>query len=261
MSTPRFNVGIWLFAVLAASSVSGQDRPSSNPQAVAYATRSIAAMTGGARISDVTLTANVTWIGGSEPEAGTGILLAKGTSGSRIDLALNSGGKRTEIRSAENGPAGRWVNPDGKSGKYAFHNCWTDAAWFFPASSSLANFADTRFVFSYIGEETWNGLSVRRLRVYQVQEGFKEVQRLSTMDYFLDPTSSLPLGMTFKTHPDKDMNGEILTEVRFADYELVDGIEVPSHIQHFQNGALVMDITVTAASFNTGLSDDAFDAH
>jgi hypothetical protein len=116
-------------------------------------------------------------------------------------------------------------------------------------------------VFSYIGEETWNELSAKHLRVYQVQRRFKEAQRLSTMDFYLDPASSLPLGVAFKTHPDKDMNAEISTEIRFADYALVDGIEVPSHIQRFQNGALLLDVTVTGAAFNTGSPDDIFDTH
>ncbi len=235
--------------------------PVSDPQAVAFAAQSVAALTRGTAISGVRLTANVTWIAGSEPEEGTGVLLAKGTSESRIDLALSSGGKRTEIRNSLNGPAGKWVNPDGKSGRYAFHNCLTDAAWFFPALSSLGKSSDRRFVFSYLGEETWNELSAKHLRVYRVQKGFKEAQRLSAMDFYLDPASSLPLGVAFKTHPDRDMNAEISTEIRFADYRLVNGIEVPFHIQRLQNGALLMDVTVRGAAFNTGLPDDVFDTH
>jgi hypothetical protein len=38
------------------SSVFGQNRPTSSPQPVAYAAESIAALTGGITISDVTLT-------------------------------------------------------------------------------------------------------------------------------------------------------------------------------------------------------------
>jgi|HubBroStandDraft_3_1064219.scaffolds.fasta_scaffold207317_2 hypothetical protein len=59
MSTPRVALGICLFAVLALSSVFGQNRPTSSPQPVAYAAESIAALTGGITISDVTLTGSV----------------------------------------------------------------------------------------------------------------------------------------------------------------------------------------------------------
>jgi hypothetical protein len=57
------------------------------------------------------------------------------------------------------------------------------------------------------------------------------------------------------------MNAELSTEVRFADYKLVNGVEVPFHIQRIQSGAVLIDITVTGASFNTGLSDNAFQIH
>ena len=248
-----------LFEVLLlVCSISAQQSPASDPTAISLAAQSIVALTHGSAITDVRLTADVTWIGGPEPESGTGVLLAKGASESRIDLALNSGGTRSEIRNSFNGPAGKWVNPNGKSGKNALHNCWTDAAWFFPAFSSLGHIGDSRFVFSYLGEETWNGLSTKHLRVYQVQPGFKEAQRLSTMDLYLDPTSLLMLGVAYKTHADNNMNVDLLSEVRFADYRLMNGIEVPFHIQRLQGGALLTDISVTGVSFNTGSSDDRF---
>jgi hypothetical protein len=235
-----------------------QTHSASEPRAIALAAQSIAVLTHGAAISDVRLTADFTWLPGPEPERGTGVLLAKGTSESRIEVSVNSGGTRTEIRNSFDGPAGKWVNPDGKSGKYALHNCWTDAAWFFPALSSLANSADPRLVFSYVGEVTWNGLSARQLRVYQAEQASKEAQRLSPTDFYLDPTSLLVLGIAYMTHPDNNMDVDLLSEVRFADYQSVNGVEVPFYIQHLQNGAVLMDITVTNASFNTGLSEDTF---
>jgi hypothetical protein len=218
-------------------------------------------MSGHAAITDVRLTANITWLPGPELEAGSGILLAKGTSSSRIDLTLDGGGKRTEIRNNFRGPHGKWINPDGKSGDYPLHNCWTDAAWFFPALSSLGNVGDPHFVFSYIGEETWNGLSARHLRVYRLRQGMEDAQRLSTMDFYLDPSSLLLLGLTYNTHPDKNMNVNLLSEVLFADYKVVDGVQVPFRIEQLRRGALLMDITVSSVSFNTGVSDASFDTH
>jgi hypothetical protein len=234
-----------------------QSQSLSHPRAVALAAESISAITRGAAITDVKLTADVTWIAGSKPEAGTGIFSAKGNSASRVDLSTDSGGERSDIRNSFNGPTGKWINPNGESGKYVFHNCLTDAVWFFPAFSALANISDSRSIVSYVGEETWNGLSVKHLRA--MQNGAKDAQRLSTMDFYLDPTSSLPLGSSFKTHPDNNMSAEVLIEIRFADYRLVNGIEVPFRIQRIQNGALLLDATVTGASFNTGISDQTFD--
>jgi hypothetical protein len=138
MSHRSIRLLVWNLLVFAVPNfVLGQNLAVGDPQALSYAAKSIAAMTAGSAISDVRLTADVTWISGPELEPGTGVLSAKGATESRIDLALNSGGKRTEVRNSFDGPEGKWANPDGKSGKYALHNCWTDAAWFFPPLSSL----------------------------------------------------------------------------------------------------------------------------
>jgi hypothetical protein len=256
------SVLVFVGAVLT-STISAQNLPSTtkNVAGTLLAAQSIAALTHGSPISSVRLSAAVTWITGPDPEAGTGELLAKGTSESRIDLTLNGGGKRTEIRNRFRGPAGEWVNPDGKSGKYSFYNCWTDTAWFFPALSSLANVANSAFVYSYIGDETWHGLSAKHLRIYQTLDNFDEAKRLSAMDFYLDPTSLLVLGVAYKTHPDNNLSADLLTEVRYADYRLVNGIEVPFHIQRLEIGALLTDVTVSSASFNGGLSDETFATH
>ena len=255
MST-RFSVSLLL--VLAFSTPVFSQNPQSDPRAITLATKAITALTSGSAISDVRLTANIEWIAGPKPEPGTGIFLAKGNSESRIDLSLNSTGKRTEIRNSFNGPAGQWINADGKSGNYASHNCWTDEVWFLPELSSLANSSDPRFIFSYVGQETWNGLSTQHLRVYQAQNDFKQAQQLSAMDFYLDPTSLVVLGIAYKTHPDSNMNVDLPAEIRFADFRPVHGIQVPLHVQRLQSGAVMLDITVTGASFNTGVRDDEF---
>jgi hypothetical protein len=76
----RFVVVILVAITLLACSSSAQNLPpAGDSRAVALATQSIAALTHGSAISDVRLTANVTWFG-PEPEAGSGVLLAKGNS-------------------------------------------------------------------------------------------------------------------------------------------------------------------------------------
>src|SRR3954469_16622416 len=80
--------------------------PISDPIAVQLAQQSMTAMSRGSIIDDVKLTANVAWIGGADPELGSGVLLGKGTFESKVTLALSEGGKRVEIRNSSQGPAG-----------------------------------------------------------------------------------------------------------------------------------------------------------
>jgi hypothetical protein len=221
----------------------------------------VAAMTGGASISDVTINGNVISIFGSDAESGTGTLQAKGTSESRIDLNL-SGGTRTDVRNATGGiPAGAWSKNGSTATAYAQHNSWTDAAWFFPVLSSLSQTGAAKFVFSYVGLEQHGGVSAQHIRVFQLPSGVTDLrtaQRLSTVEFYLDPVSYLPLAVGFNTHADNDLNTDIPTETRFANYQTVNGIQFPFHIQRMLNGGVVLDVTVTNVSFNTGLLDSLF---
>ena len=243
---------------LLACCASAQNQPPSDPQAVAYAAQSIAALVGSTPISDLTLTGNVTWNGGVSG-TGTATLRALGTSESRMDLALTSG-TRTEIRDAQTGTLiGKWLNPNNSSGMFAYQNCQTDAMWFFPALGSLA--AVRNVVLSYIGQETRNGEAVQHLQSYLYQPNQlpgPSSQQLSAMDFYLDATTFLPAAVTYNDHPDNDADTNLLVEVDFSNYQTVSGVLVPMHIQKYQQGNLTVDVVVTSASFNTGLSLSIF---
>jgi hypothetical protein len=197
----------------------------------------------------------VTWSGS---DTGTATLRALGTGESRIDLVLTSG-TRTEIRDAQTGaPLGEWINPNGASGIFAYQNCFTDAVWFFPALGSLAG--GPNVVLSYVGQETRGGIAVQHIRSYVYQSnspsfpGPKTPQQLSTMDLFLDATTLLPLAVTYSSHPDDDANRNLPVEIDFSSYQTMSGVAVPTRIQRYLQGTLIVDLTVSAASFNTGMS-------
>ena len=237
--------------------------PVSDPQALALATQSIIALTGGAAVSDVTLSGNATWIAGSDTETGSANLQAKGTGESRVGLNL-SGGTRTEIRNDTGSyPQGASVINGGDSQAWPVHNCWINASWFFPALSFLNAAADPTLIFSYIGEEVRGGVKVEHLQVYRYLAGQKPVsisltQRVSTADYYLDSSSLLPVAMTFNTHADDDAFTNIALEIDFSMYQRVNGVQVPFHIQKLISGGLAVDITVQTVALNSGLSDSLF---
>lgn len=232
--------------------------PTSDPLAVSLAQKSIAAMTGGVVINDVTLNANVTSIIGSDNQTGTATLMAKGLTESRVNLNL-SGGVRSEVRNISNGvPTGAWQNNTGAVHAFPQHNCWTDAAWFFPPLSSLAQSANPTTIFKYVGQEQHGGVNAQHIQIYQAVLPVAAIQRMSTMDIYLDATSYLPLAIAFQVHPDTDGNTNIPAEVRFANYYVINGIQVPYRIQRMLNGTVVTDITITNVAINTGLSSSSF---
>jgi len=258
----RFAVGVPLI-LLFASVAFAQNPPQSDPQAVSFASQSIAALTGGQAIKDVTLTGDVTWSGGGSPETGTGALMAKGTAESRVDLNL-SGGLRSDIRNDSAGyPQGATSVNGGKQQAWALHNCWINASWFFPALSFLGTTSDPSLVFSYVGQESRNGRTVQHLRIYRHLTGPKPdavalTQQLSTLDVYLDAGTLLPLAFDFNMHPDDDAKTNNPVEIDFSNYQSMNGVQVPLHLQKFMQGSLALDVVVTSAVFNSGLSESLF---
>jgi hypothetical protein len=216
----------------------------------------MAAIVGQSSVSDVTLNAEVISTYGAETENGTGTFRASGPGQSRIDLNVGS-----ETRSdTRNTASGSWQKNGSAVKTYASHNCMTDAAWFFPALSSLSQTANPSYVFKYIGEEEHASVNTQHIRVSQVfpQDQSGVLAQLSTMDFYLDATSNLPVAVVFNTHADADLHVNMVTEVRFADYRKVNGVLIPFSFQKMLNGGTILTATVTSAELNTGLTTSLF---
>ena len=252
-----FRLAVAVSLLISAVCAVGQNPQSSDPFAVSLAQKSVTALTGGAPVADVTLNADVISIYGSDNETGTGSFKAKGFAESRVDMSL-SGGTRSDVRTAAGG--GAWSANGAAARPYAGHNCRTDAAWFFPVLSALAATATPNFIFKYIAQEQHGSVSTQHIRIFQIvpNDPAGILQRLGTEDVYLDLSSGLPVAVAFKSHPDNDLNTDIDTEARFANYQAVSGILIPFHFQQMINGSVVLDVIVTSAAVNTGLVDSLF---
>jgi hypothetical protein len=254
---------------LRASAQQASTTATQNPQAVALATNSIAVLSGSVQIADITLSGTATRIAGSDVGTGTVTLRAFGTLDSRMDLSLSSG-TFSEIRNAANGtPQGSWLAPNGSVGNMAMHNCFTDAAWFFPALTVLSQTSNPNLSITYVGLETKNGTSVQHLTFAAVSTvqataaaGLRgpvaSLFTLSSTDVYLNSSSLLPVAFVFSTHPDNDALTNIPVEIDFSNYQAVNGVQIPFNIQKFLNGSLFLDLTIQAASLNSGLTDSVF---
>jgi hypothetical protein len=259
----RCGVVVPLF-VLFVSLASAQTPPQSDPQAVALATQSIAALTGGNPISDITLTGNAIWTSGTDTANGTATAYGKTNVESRLDLVLG-GGNRSEVRNSAGGyPQGAWINSTGQSTPSAPQNCWTDAVWFFPTLTSLSAVnSDPTLILTYVGEETQNGRSVQHIQSYhyiasKIPNLTTSTEQMSMVDYFLDAQTLVPVSITFNAHPDDSTTTNIGVEIDFSNYQLISGILVPFHVTKIWQGNPLFDFTVTNAVVNSGLPDSLF---
>ena len=210
-------------------------------------------------LTDISMQGTVSRTAGSDVQSGTFTLEASGDSETRVVLSLD-GGEQQELRS---GPLGSKIGADGLQSPVAVHNCVTIEPWFYPGLSLQALANDPEVSILYAGSETREGVELHQLRLFrtvpgQTPEMTAQIQRLSAVDLYVDASTYLPFTLAFKTHPNDDLNVDIPVEVRFADYKVLDGIQVPTRIQRFLQGSLLLDISVSGATANSTLSDSLF---
>src|ERR1700730_13411385 len=199
--------GLSAFVFMLCTLAFGQ-QPPSNSTALSYAAQSVAAMNGGNTVSDATLTGTMnTWMAGSTADTGTASLKVSGYGESRIDMQLVSSGALSQIRDASTGIAQGEAISGGAGTQYSYQNCVTDADWFYPLFSAMAIAPNSGIVLNYIGPETFEGSSVQHVQSYYYQSGLDpaseaQVQTESTIDYYLDATTFLPVAENFNMFAD-----------------------------------------------------------
>ncbi len=234
-----------------------QSPSSSTPQALTALQSAFQALAGKTTVNDATLTGTAEWIAGSDNETGTAVLKTV-SDANRLDLSL-SGGTRSEIRSsAGGGLVGTWIGPDGVSHAIANHNLMTDAGWF-PAFTVENLLSATNAVNTYVGLETRNGSSVIHISASQHFSSLPAdsaglMQHLTQVDIYLDPSTLLPVSFVYNSHPDNNALLDILTEIRYSNYQSTAGAQIPLHVQKFVNNTLTVDLQFQTASLNTGLT-------
>ncbi|HYL85216.1 MAG TPA: hypothetical protein VE263_13350 [Candidatus Angelobacter sp.] len=250
-----------LFAIPVFPQQTATSNPQSSPQAIALLQQSLAALTGGQSITDVTLSGTARRIAGSDDESGSAILKASASLGNRIDLSLPSG-PRSEVRNVSTSEQiGSWSGTDGVAHPISQHNLVTDAGWF--SAFALVTFVSPPNVVTYVGPETRNGSSVIHLGAFQQFPGIKatvaaQLQRLSQTQIFLDSSTLLPVAITFTTHPDNNSSLDIPVEIDFSDYRNINGAQVPFHIQRYLNGSLSLDLQFQNVAINSGIPPSTF---
>jgi hypothetical protein len=256
-----------IFFSLQGGPVGGQQTSTSTspPQASTLLMQAAAALSGSVTVSDVTLTGTAQNIAGSDNESGTASLKAMSAGESSINLSL-SGGTFSEIRSFDsyNSPVGTLTGLDGVQHTIPYHNLQTDSSWFFPALTVEKLTSVTGLIGTYVGQETLNGQSALHVSFAQpvpVAAGGPNasiMQHLTQMELYLDPATALPIALSFATHPDNNELYDIPVQILFSNYQSVNGVEIPFHVQKFLNGTLALDLQMQSAVLNSGLTASGF---
>jgi hypothetical protein len=260
----RFRITFLIsFAFFLTVSLAGQQSSTSSVQALSLLQKSLAALTGGQSINDITLSGTARRIAGSDDETGSVTMKVLMTRGGRIDFSFPSG-LRSDIRNfAATPPGGAWSGPDGTLHAIAYHNFLSEPVWFAPVAAVATALSNANYVSTYVGHETRNDGAVEHITVNQQLPGAvgdtSFFQKLSQLDLYLDSATLLPLAMDFCVHPDTNAAQNIPIEVLFSDYRVVNGMQMPFHVERFANNTLVYDLQIQNVSINSGLSASQFE--
>ena len=268
-----FPLALSFFLLPIALAAQGTSPPTIVPprpgRSIALALKSMAAQAGGAPANDVTLTGTITLAGG--PNAGSGAITLSATRDGKSQVSMNlPSGQQTEARSySPMSHTGTWTGPDGASHDFSVLNTLgPHPAWYFPAFVMQSGFMSTQYFAGDLGPATWDGASVEHLQIFRRPSSARYkpavvnpfLKQMSQHDIYLDPASLLPVAMTFNVHldsanathllvPEGTPAGDYLEEVRFSDYQQVQGRPVAFHVQVYFNGVLFADIHLASANF------------
>lgn len=256
------NLGIFLLAAQL-SATDSHKRPQQPQSGISWAQQAMLALTGGTQVTSLTENGSVTWTIGNNQGTGNIAMQSSSNTNSQITLSTTAG-NRTETRSWASdgsGPIGQWTDLQGNQHQMAQYNCWTDAVWFFPALSMLSDNSDPTMIYNDLGPEQYNGHNVEHIQAYRFisslpQDVEADLQRLSTVNYYLDSQTAIPVAMTFSTHADTDMNVNLPVVLTFTQYQTIDGIQVPLTITRFHGGSPLYQMTINNATVNGQGSPD-----
>lgn len=214
-----------------------------------------AAFSQGKPVASVTLTATAEWIAGSDKENGNATLTANADGSSSLQLQLEKGSRTEAQTSFASGQTCSFSGQDAVMHSSAGHNCMSSVAWFIPGVSLFGGKQPTSLS-TVLTAENSSSQPFLHLRQQQTPSGDLDTStkqfllHLSTVDLYLDPTSSVLSILDYKIHPDKNAGADIPVQILFTDYQVVDGIRIPFRIQRYINGVLNLDLTVTQVSAN-----------
>jgi hypothetical protein len=257
---------VFLFLTLSAKAQTVVPPGSGGAPATVFA-QVVNAQAGNNPLLDVSLTGNVALTNASGTTSGTVTLTAFSRQWSGVDLQLPTG-EQSEIRNGSGLYHSRtWTGSDGVAHKAAFSDMkLPHPAWFFPSFVLLSGLGSPNYWSADLGTQTWEGSTVHHIAIWQripsslSAAAVALAQKQTQADFYLDPTTFLPIAMTFHVAdpqnpyeivaPQNTSGNDVLVEVQFSDYRILQGRQIPYHIRVLNGSSPSLDISISSATIN-----------
>lgn len=215
------------------------------------------AFSGGNVVHQVQLTGNASWHAGSLNDTGSATLTAAATGASQLELSL-SAGSRTETQSGQGiDLTCTWAGNDGVAQAVDQGNCWRPMLWFLPSLSLQPSLLPSTLGALDLGSSKvgFAPVNYRHLQSSLVLGNMaasltSQMMQRSTADLGVDPTTHLPAVLAYTIWPDNGAAIPIAIEIHYANYQAINGVQIPFTIQRYVNGSLQLEIDVSSAQVN-----------
>jgi len=232
-------------------------RDASALQFLMQAVQAAGGQTALAAIQDFTATGTVNQNWGVNPQQGQVTIKALGVWQFRIDSALPRGTWSFVVSDG----AGEFVNPNGTKEPLPYHNVINSPYLTCPILKIITALSDQTMTVIDAGLVPFNGSQAHQVRIQQSlsSDPTGHLSKLSTQDYFFDPTTLSILQTKDFVHPDNDSrNRSFVHTVDFTNYTTVNGLNVPFSITETVDGQWHWRIQLTSIAFNSGLTTSDF---
>ncbi len=246
-------LGVCAFALSMLAPAQAQTAPATAEASLAKAS---AAFSPSKPVNSITLNAAAEWIAGSTDEKGNVTLTANADGSFTVQLNLGQHSRTESQTSFSAGQSCAWSGADGVVHAAPAHNCMGGAAWFLPEVALFGNQQPGALATAIQNSAASDSAGLLDIRQQAIPPGKLSsrdtalLTHLSATDLYLDPATHLPSALAFNIHPDKNANVDIPVQVVFTNYQTVNGVSVPFHIQKYINSGLVLDLQVQSASVN-----------
>lgn len=157
-------------------------------------------------------------------------------------------GNRTETQDTfANGQGCSWSAEDGVAHTAPAHNCQVPLAWFLPEvgffSAQLPASGTSTLLTGSANTIHWATLPPANAAT----DAVSLLAHIGQYNLEFSPTSFLPTRLTYSVHPDSNAGVDIPVSIEYSNYQTINGVAIPFHIQRYFNGTLSLDITMANA--------------
>ena len=232
---------------------------SAPPTAMAVASRSIAAMGGAAILQNqvVVLSGTLT-VHGSSDKSFPITLKLHGTTQLRSELQTSNG---TRVTVVSNGLSGI-LSPDGTLRMLSAKNSAGYRNEYLPALSLLSEYNMPGMQLKYMGSSVVDNDPNDVIAIGEVPAAGAITPGSSVAPnqsfFYVNSTSGLVSRMQKLHFAETETDSSAQVEIRYSNYQNVDGVMVPFLQETYVDGSLQMDLVLTSASFGNDISVSDF---